>query len=133
MNIYFAQPMLVESVFPPTSSMSSEMLTRRIANDLGVSHEAVSRIPTLAQAGYGVGILFLSPLGDMLRRRQILLCNFFLGAGLSIGLALARNIAMLEGLSFLVSTVSVCPPPPPPTTPRSVWPLPSWEDGPVRG
>nr|POF04222.1 putative uncharacterized transporter ygay [Quercus suber] len=38
-----------------------------LAHDFGVPYVEVSQIPTLAQAGYATGLLFLCPLGDMYR------------------------------------------------------------------
>ena len=67
----------------------------------------VSRVPTLAQGGYGCGILLISPLGDLVRRRQLVLLLMFLTTSLSIGLALSRNVAMLGGLSFIVGLFTV--------------------------
>ncbi|EIW66281.1 hypothetical protein TREMEDRAFT_65551 [Tremella mesenterica DSM 1558] len=90
MNLYYVQPMLVA-----------------IATDLNVSNQTVSRIPTLLQGGYGTGILFVSPLGDLLRRRQLVLALFLVCSLLQIGLALAKNVQMLEGISFLVGICSV--------------------------
>ena len=44
-----------------------------LANDFHVTQERVSLIPTLAQAGYAGGLLFLCPLGDLFRRRTFVL------------------------------------------------------------
>ncbi|WVF72050.1 hypothetical protein IAT40_006862 [Kwoniella sp. CBS 6097] len=92
MNLYYIQPMLVA-----------------IANDFDVSHTRISSIPTLAQGGYGVGILIISPLGDLVRRRQLVLLLMTLTTILSIGLALAKSVAQLEGLSFIVCLLTVTP------------------------
>jgi hypothetical protein len=40
-----------------------------LARDFGVDYEAVAQIPTVMQAGYAAGLLFLCPLGDLLPRR----------------------------------------------------------------
>ncbi|KAK1924941.1 membrane protein [Papiliotrema laurentii] len=92
MNLYYIQPMLVD-----------------IANDFGVTYDRVSNIPTLVQAGYGSGILLITPLGDLLRRRQVVLLLVLLTAVLSIGLARAGSVKVLEGISFLVGMFSVTP------------------------
>lgn len=78
-----------------------------IANDFGVSNEQVSLIPTLAQAGYATGILFISPLGDLVRRRPLVILLVLTCSLLSIGLALARSVAMLQGLTFLIGVTTV--------------------------
>jgi hypothetical protein len=40
-----------------------------LAHDFNVPYEKVAQIPTVVQAGYAVGLLFLCPLGDLFRRR----------------------------------------------------------------
>lgn len=44
-----------------------------LARDFNVSYVTVSRIPTLMQAGYATGLLFVCPLGDLLKRRPLTL------------------------------------------------------------
>ncbi|ORY28266.1 putative membrane protein [Naematelia encephala] len=91
-NLYYIQPMLVA-----------------IATDFGVTNEDVSRIPTLVQGGYGCGIVLISPMGDLVRRRPLVLLLIVTTTCLSIGLALARNVAMLEAMSFVVGVFTVTP------------------------
>lgn len=40
-----------------------------LARDFDVNYENVAQIPTVMQAGYAAGLLFLCPLGDLLPRR----------------------------------------------------------------
>lgn len=54
-----------------------------LAENFGVDYVAVSEIPTLAQAGYAIGLLTLCPLGDLLKRRPFVLYLVFLTATLS--------------------------------------------------
>ena len=48
-----------------------------LANEFHVPYEKVSQIPTLMQAGYAIGLFFLCPLGDLLRRRPFVLSLVF--------------------------------------------------------
>lgn len=45
-----------------------------------MSNERASLVPTVMQAGYAVGLLFLCPLGDILRRRAFVLYLIFITA-----------------------------------------------------
>lgn len=54
-----------------------------LAEDFGVSYVEVANIPTLAQAGYAVGLFSLCPLGDLLKRRPFVLYLVFFTASLS--------------------------------------------------
>ena len=80
-----------------------------MAEDFGVSNDEISRVPTLVQAGYGTGILFVSPLGDLIRRRQLVLTLCLLTTVLSIPLALAPNVNTLAGVSYIVGLCTVSP------------------------
>ncbi|KAK7033810.1 MFS DHA1 protein [Favolaschia claudopus] len=92
MNLYYVQPILVD-------------LTR----EFNVNELEVSRIPTLLQAGYAVGLFLLSPLGDILRRRQLVLTLISVSGALTIGLALTHSLVAFEVLSFFTAVVSVTP------------------------
>ena len=54
-----------------------------LAEDFGVNYVEVANIPTLAQAGYAVGLFSLCPLGDLLKRRPFVLYLVFFTASLS--------------------------------------------------
>lgn len=51
-----------------------------LAHDFGVEYEKVAQIPTVMQAGYAAGLLFLCPLGDALPRRPFTLGLVFFTA-----------------------------------------------------
>ena len=53
-----------------------------LAADFGVTHEKASNIPTVMQAGYAMGLLFLCPLGDILKRRAFVLTLTFITASM---------------------------------------------------
>ncbi|THH27010.1 hypothetical protein EUX98_g7177 [Antrodiella citrinella] len=91
-NLYYCQPILIQ-----------------LAESFGVTYDEVSRIPTLIQAGYAVGLLLISPLGDLVRRRPLILLLTFLSASLSIGIPLVKSVAAFEAISFLVGIVTVVP------------------------
>ncbi|KAF8955137.1 major facilitator superfamily domain-containing protein [Flammula alnicola] len=91
-NLYYCQPLLLQ-----------------LALSFNVSHSQVSRIPTLVQAGYAVGLVLISPLGDLLRRRPLVLSTVAISTSLTVGLAVTKNLVVFEALSFIVGVVSVTP------------------------
>lgn len=48
-------------------------ILNKLAEDFHVSNEQASLVPTMAQAGYAGGLLFLCPLGDLFPRRPFVL------------------------------------------------------------
>ncbi|KAI0632361.1 MFS general substrate transporter [Trametes polyzona] len=91
-NLYYCQPLLIQ-----------------FAEAFNVTYHEVSNIPTLVQAGYAIGLLFITPLGDLVRRRPLLLLLATITASLTIGLAITKNLVVFEVLSFLVGIASVTP------------------------
>ncbi|CAA7266066.1 unnamed protein product [Cyclocybe aegerita] len=91
-NLYYCQPLLIQ-----------------LSIAFGVSYGDVSRIPTLVQAGYATGLVLISPLGDLVRRRQLIICVVAISTLLTIGLAVTSSLKVFEALSFLVGAVSVTP------------------------
>ncbi|KAJ7205289.1 major facilitator superfamily domain-containing protein [Mycena pura] len=91
-NLYYCQPLLIQ-----------------FSESFGVSYNRVANIPTLLQAGYATGILFITPLGDLIRRRGMILFLALVSTTLTIGLAVTSSLVVFELLSFFVGVVSVTP------------------------
>ncbi|KAH7927666.1 MFS general substrate transporter [Leucogyrophana mollusca] len=91
-NLYYCQPLLIQ-----------------LSESFSVSYSEVARIPTLIQAGYCVGLLLISPLGDIVRRRQLILLLASITICLTIGLSITRNLKVFLALSFLLGVVNVTP------------------------
>jgi predicted MFS family arabinose efflux permease len=62
-NIYYAQPLIAE-----------------IAQSLGLATGAAGLIVTMSQIGYGLGLLFVVPLGDLVENRRLILISATLSA-----------------------------------------------------
>lgn len=69
LNLLFA----FAGAFTVANLYYSHPILNKLADDFHVSQERVSLIPTLAQAGYGSGLLLLCPLGDVFQRRPFVL------------------------------------------------------------
>ncbi|KAI0825557.1 MFS superfamily [Irpex lacteus] len=91
-NLYYCQPLLIE-----------------LSKSFHVTYDEVSRIPTLVQAGYCIGLLFISPLGDLVRRRPLILLLVAACSALTIGLPITSNVVTFEIISFFVGAASVVP------------------------
>jgi hypothetical protein len=65
MNVLFA----FAAGFTVANLYYSHPILNILASDFGVAYEKVAQIPTVMQAGYAAGLLFLCPLGDLLPRR----------------------------------------------------------------
>jgi len=83
--IYYAQPLL------PLMGAT-----------LNLSVEGMGLIPTLTQAGYAVGILFLLPLGDRYDRRTLILVKSLSLAALLLIYSLTQQFHSLLAVSLLI-------------------------------
>ncbi|NEB80238.1 MFS transporter [Streptomyces sp. SID14478] len=77
-NVYFSQPLLVT-----------------MGHDLAMSPALVGAVVTLTQVGYGVGLFFLVPLGDVVDRRRLIVCQLLLLVVALAVVASARTAATL--------------------------------------
>lgn len=69
LNLLFA----FAGAFTVANLYYSHPILNKLADDFHVNQERVSLIPTLAQAGYGSGLLLICPLGDLFQRRPFVL------------------------------------------------------------
>ncbi|UFJ39455.1 MFS transporter [Brevibacillus humidisoli] len=89
-NLYYAQP-----------------LVGPISLELGLSFEAAGLIVTLAQIGYGIGLLFIVPLGDILENRKLVVALLFLNAIVLTVAAAIQNAALFLAASLFIGLGSV--------------------------
>ena len=72
-----------------------------------IMYESVQVVNTLIR--YATGLLLISPLGDLVRRRQLILLLILLSATLTIGLGITSNLHIFEALCYLIGVASVTP------------------------
>ena len=89
-NIYYSQPILAA-----------------IAKSLGASELQVGNIPVLTQIGYGLGLFFLTPLGDMIDRKKLVITLELLLCACLIGVVLVDRIETLYVASLFVGVLAV--------------------------
>lgn len=95
-NLYYAQPIVA-----------------LIANSIGLSISAAGLVITLIQGGYGLGVLLLVPLGDILEVRKLVISMILLTSIGVLGLAFASSVtsyflaALITGLGAAAVQVLV--------------------------
>lgn len=89
-NLYYAQP-----------------LTGLIGPALGLSPAAAGLIVTLTQLGYGLGLLLIVPLGDLLENRGLILLLGVCNIAALLGAALAGSPMLFLGASLCIGLSSV--------------------------
>lgn len=86
-NLYYTQPLI-----------------SLISHSLGLDPAAAGFIVTLTQIGYGLGVLFLIPLGDLVENKRLILSMMGLAVVSLFGLALSESVipyfiaALLTGI-----------------------------------
>lgn len=95
-NVYYAQPLL-----------------DAMAQSLGMPRSTIGLVVTLTQVGYGLGLLLLVPLGDLLNRRRLIVVQMLLSVLALLLVALAPSATGLllgmagTGLLAVVTQVLV--------------------------
>lgn len=91
-NLYYNQPLL-----------------GKISREFGVSESTANNVAMLTQIGYAFGLLLLIPLGDMFRRKKIILIDFALIILSLMVFTLSWNIYLMLVASFFIGFSSVVP------------------------
>lgn len=89
-NLYYAQP-----------------LAGVIGAELGLSAGATGLIVTLTQIGYGLGLLFVVPLGDLIENRKLIVTTVGMAVAALVAAALAPHASQFLTAVFLVGISSV--------------------------
>jgi predicted MFS family arabinose efflux permease len=89
-NIYYAQPLLGE-----------------IGNTFHESAARMGAILTLTQLGYVCGLFFVTPLGDVLEKRRLVVTLLVLASIVMLGAALAPNFIFFASIAFGIGVTAV--------------------------
>lgn len=89
-NIYYAQPLL-------------EVMAR----DVGTPPAVIGLIVTLTQLGYGLGLIFIVPLGDLVDRRRLIVGQGILSVIVLIVIATATTAAVLFASLVVMGLLAV--------------------------
>ncbi|MBS0520289.1 MAG: MFS transporter [Proteobacteria bacterium] len=89
-NLYYAQPLVAP-----------------IAADLGLSPRLSGLLVTMSQVGYGIGLLLIVPLADLVENRRLVLTTVALCALALVGAALATHPLPFLAAALLVGLASV--------------------------
>ncbi|WP_079217308.1 MFS transporter [Herbaspirillum robiniae] len=89
-NLYYAQPLIGP-----------------IARATGISPGAAGLIVTLTQIGYGLGLLFIVPMGDLFENRRLVLSGLVITCIALVGAAFAESAAQLMASVLLIGLSSV--------------------------
>jgi predicted MFS family arabinose efflux permease len=89
-NIYYNQPILKD-----------------IAGAFNISESRAGLIPVLTQAGYGLGLFFITPLGDKIPRKKLVFFLQLASIAVLLGITFTRTIYGLYIMSLLLGMVSV--------------------------
>ena len=91
-NLYYNQPLL-----------------NRISRDLQTSEFTANLIAMITQIGYAIGLLFIIPLGDLFKRKTIILINFTVLVVSLLTIALTPYIHLILFAALLTGICSVMP------------------------
>ena len=91
-NLYYNQPLL-----------------NMIRAELQITEFHANFISMITQAGYAAGLFFIVPLGDLVKKKNIVLINFSLLIVSLIAIGLSQNIWVLLMASFVTGVCSIVP------------------------
>ncbi|MGE7091533.1 MFS transporter [Lysinibacillus sp. NPDC048646] len=89
-NIYFAQPLLDQ-----------------LSSEFGIDHSIIGIVITITQIFYGLGLLLLVPLGDLLNQRRLIIGQMLLSIIVLVIVGTSSNTSILFAGMALVGLLAV--------------------------
>ena len=78
-----------------------------IAKDLGLRESQVGNLPVLSQLGYGLGLLLLTPLGDKIERKKLVIVLQILLIAVLVTITFTHSLQGLYVMGFLIGLFAV--------------------------
>lgn len=91
-NNYYNQPLLGE-----------------ISHEFSVSEDTANKVATVTIFGYAIGLLMIVPLGDMLKKKKLIIADFVLIIASLLAFAFSPNIKIMMVAGFFIGLSSVVP------------------------
>lgn len=85
----------------------SQSILQEIADFLSLSKSQAGIIPAFSVAGYGVGLFFLTPLGDRMDRKKLILITQGMLVVVLLGISLATTFWQIYILAFFMGCLSI--------------------------
>lgn len=101
--------MAISSGLVVANNYYNQPLLGLMAKDFNVSESKISGITMFTQIGYACGLFFLIPLGDMFRRKKIILIDFIFIIGSLLAMSISPSVELLIPISFIIGFTSVIP------------------------
>lgn len=87
----------------------NQPLLGMISKEFGATESATSNVAMFTQIGYAAGLLLIIPLGDMFKRKQIILIDFVFILLAMLVAAFSPSLDVLVVTSFFIGLTSVVP------------------------
>lgn len=101
--------MTISSGLVAANNYYNQPLLSIIAKDFNVSESEVGALAMLTQIGFAVGLLIIVALGDLLKRKKLIVSDFGFIILALIGMAFSQTILQLYIFTFLIGLSSVTP------------------------
>ncbi|HEY1720261.1 MAG TPA: MFS transporter [Magnetospirillaceae bacterium] len=88
-NLYYAQPLIAS-----------------IAPDIAISKDLAGSIVSITQIGYGIGLLFLVSLADLVENKRLVLVTLAVTALGLVGAAISTSVVSFFAASFVIGVAS---------------------------
>jgi predicted MFS family arabinose efflux permease len=91
-NIYYVQPLL-----------------NLVRDELALTDFQASIIALAAQVGYAAGLLLITPLGDLVQRRRVIIVNLVVALVALVAIAASANVVVIIVATLVMGACSVTP------------------------